>query len=85
MRRVEEAREAVDPRLLGHHGPGVAPRSDDDAREALGAFLTDLGVEPAAVSTWFCGRDPVAVRLRIEELFVKTPGAQTGAAVWAGG
>lgn len=55
----------------------------DGYLEAIGRTLVELGLPPAVIAPWFVGRGPVVVRLRIEEIYVQTPGRMAGHALGA--
>jgi hypothetical protein len=62
---------------------------EDDLRLAEGyrtrtqAALEALGLSPGLADHWLAARDPVVLRLGVEEVFVQTPGPRAGAAMGA--
>ncbi len=45
---------------------------------ATGAALLELGLDRPLSAPWLVGRDPVVLRLSIEQVFVQTPGEGAG-------
>lgn len=66
---------------------GLRDADEDDLRLAEGyrartrAALETLGLSPGLTDHWLTARDPVVLRLGVEEVFVQTPGPRAGAAV----
>lgn len=52
--------------------------------DAIAAVLGELGLEREISAPWRVDRDPVALRLAVESVFVQTPGAKAGQIVQGG-
>ncbi|NIX77304.1 hypothetical protein HB375_11860 [Microvirga sp. c23x22] len=46
--------------------------------DRMAAALADLGLEKRITAPWLVDRDPVTLRLAVQEVFVQTPGAKAG-------